>query len=131
MLDEVSTGELTRVLTRVQLELAAIRETQDRDQKEAKADRHDIRNMIAEQMAELHLRLLEHAEKLGRVAELGANVGSLLAVTLELTAKAARQDERLSMMTNMGGKGLSITLTALLSLIVGILLALMAWRLGH
>lgn len=116
-----SPSELYRLIQRAQIDIDNLTAARERDQSVAKADRHAFANSVSEQLAEYDTKILNHAEKLGRVAELSVSQTAMLSMLIAHAEKLTRLDEKIGTVSSMGGKGLSMVLTSALGLAIGLL----------
>lgn len=119
--DDLSPNELYRMIVRNESSISNLIMLREKDLTTIKDDRHTLVSRITNQISSSELKLMDHAEKLGRVTELSINTAAIHAQLLLHTDRLARFEEKLNVVSGMGGKGLSILTTALVGLVMGIL----------
>lgn len=109
------------MIVRNENSITSIIALREKDLATSKEDRHSLVSRVTNQITSCDLKIFDHAEKLGRVTELSISTAAIQAQLLVHTDRLARFEEKLNVVSGVGGKGLSILTTALVGLVMGIL----------
>ncbi len=110
---EVTIGEVFRRCESLTVEIANLWRRIEALESGRKDDRHELRNALTEQLSNIHISVMSHAEKLGMLDERMASVS-----LIELAQKVGRLEVQISLASHVSGKGISIVVTAVVGLVM-------------